>query len=516
MKRKRNSGKCSDCFILKWLLTHYGALTRDERAYGIALKAHHGLKCKLGRKAYQDNITKAMESGGRKQSWVLDGMSRKKTHVPWTGDLGCQPDVLDVHVEGAMRHGHEKNAFLDFPHQSTSSSNKLIEALVHLVDQSKDPETNLYPEEVCCQVDGGAENANKRTLAFITYLVAIGVYSRFVYNRSDTGHGHNDEDAFFALISAMLERTGSVQTLQAFTECIERCSPGKSAQKSWQNNIKVTPLYANGNYKEFFAGCTVEHPTHFQKGATTVHQWEFVRVPVSAAYPVGVATFYKHYPYDKVPLLTGAEGVGWQTRRANHLAGGHIDRTIEALDLELPQTQTQSQHQGKGKKNPLSAKEKQKEAFQKLGAKFEREHAALVAFRDLMDDGKRKRNDNKLNVMDIKRIWMDSPRHELAGGFLSSLPPQDRVLTVDDFTKDKTKAHAFAKARLAVELKFGVASEQAIAWEEASKNFPPPPPPPQQHQRKRKQKSIGGGGGDALEERVVEDQGTIHILALRE
>jgi len=481
---KSVEGKCHECFTLKYFLRHIGCLTMREREYAKALRVHHSLKTKMARKVYADTKNAAIENPTKKQSWVLDGMTKNKTKVPQCGDLGCIKAQLALHLEGAIVHGKGKFAFIDFEHQSTSNSNKLIESLVCLVEKSKDEQTGFYPEEVHSQFDGGSENANQFVLAFITYLVAIGVYGRFIYTRSISGHGHNDDDAFFSTIAKKLENTVDVPTLQKFYECVETCCPGQTGAISWQNKVEVVPLYVVGNYKDFFAGCTDDHPTNFHKGESTVHQWEFVRVPVDDAHPVGVATFYKHQPFDDVPLLSGGEQVAWQARHTS-LAVPSVDRTIEALDLQ-PST-SKPVRKGKGKKTPLTLEEKAREEAKKLKEKFRKEHRALIDFRKLKDKGDSNdaRNNNKLSILDIERIWVVSERKELKGGFLTQLPPVDRVLKVDEFTTDKDRAHSFSKAQQAIQERFGTESESAKLWAAMSPNFPPPPP---RKQKKRKSK----------------------------
>jgi hypothetical protein len=139
-----------------------------------------------------------------------------------------------------------------------------------------------FPEELCVQLDGGSENANKYVLGFLEWLVAKRLVKRVYYTRLPVGHTHEDIDACFGLIWNWFKKQ-NVHSLQSFqTNC-------EDAMKNSKVPVEVVDIHMVADYMSFFKPFIDPAIKKIHKEDDTVHQWKFEAVePDDVHFPLGV------------------------------------------------------------------------------------------------------------------------------------------------------------------------------------------------------------------------------------
>jgi hypothetical protein len=120
-------------------------------------------------------------------------------------------------------------------------------------------------------------------------LVAKGIVNNLIITRLPVGHTHGDIDAKFAKIWIEL-RGKHVATMSEYRRLIENVL--SSSKRNME--CRVVDFFAIPDYESIIAPCMDQEFSRYAKLQWTQLQWRFQKKSVSANFPLGVKTTYRH------------------------------------------------------------------------------------------------------------------------------------------------------------------------------------------------------------------------------
>lgn len=130
------------------------------------------------RQRYYKNRQAAIEAPSENLSLIIDGMDQNKTNIPHFVHLAKAAQnlwTLRTHLSGVLVHGKGNFGFFDFLQWSHDCNLTLTCLLLTLLEIAKQ---SSLPSHLFLQMDNCVrENKNKYVMAFLSYLVEIGLFT---------------------------------------------------------------------------------------------------------------------------------------------------------------------------------------------------------------------------------------------------------------------------------------------------------------------------------------------------
>jgi hypothetical protein len=291
---KAVDSKCLTCSNLTFLRTQ--AKTNKERAELTRLHTWHRVTFMGERKAYYARRQCAAESPQSFLSTIGDGMQQGHNRIPHMGASASQlVETLDTVIQGLLVH-HKRIAFYRHFANVGKGANVAIYAwLSELEKEANASPSKTLPDTLYHQIDGGAENIAKTTIAIAEWLVLKGLTKRVVLTRLPVGHTHEDIDSVFAVLWKALRHRMVYSPNEQ--EAIAR-SAFKKQRVDW-HDIYVVPDFI-GFFSPFIS--------HMDRYARRVEDIDWTQLQfIIEAIPNGVRTRYRAYAQNEVIELWNRE-----------------------------------------------------------------------------------------------------------------------------------------------------------------------------------------------------------------
>ncbi len=198
--------KCDDCAKFKLNNFLETSETTVEKELLRAERKMHLARVAVGRSRYMERALLAKTSPDHFLHICIDGMDNKKTNLPH-----CHASLLTKEVEGAgielqtkllgaLVDGVAFYTFLTFPTYVHASGLTWTGFLCVLESLRKAGRT--IPPYLFLQLDNaGRDNKNQYSIAFLGYLVHVGLFKRIYVNFLPVGHTHGEIDQRFSVIA---------------------------------------------------------------------------------------------------------------------------------------------------------------------------------------------------------------------------------------------------------------------------------------------------------------------------
>lgn len=198
--------KCDDCAKFKLNNFLETSETTVEKELLRAERKMHLARVAVGRSRYMERALLAKTFPDQFLHICIDGMDNKKTNLPH-----CHASLLTKEVEGAgielqtkllgaLVDGVAFYTFLTFPtyvHASGLTWTGFLCVLESLRQAGR-----TIPPYLFLQLDNaGRDNKNQFALAFLGYLVHVGMFKRIYVNFLPVGHTHGEIDQRFSVIA---------------------------------------------------------------------------------------------------------------------------------------------------------------------------------------------------------------------------------------------------------------------------------------------------------------------------
>lgn len=198
---------CTDCVAFRTIKGWNSMSPADKDA---ARKKHrvHLVAVKRERAAYYARRARAKARPLLYVSWIADGFDQSRCGLP--SFFASAHDVasllrMPMHVMGTLDHGHGVLVQLVHP-ACKQGANVTIEAIHRaIVARVANHGLDGLPPHLYMQLDNTSKQCKNRfVLAFLAYLVHIGVFSVVTVSFLMVGHTHEDIDQFFSRLSKAL------------------------------------------------------------------------------------------------------------------------------------------------------------------------------------------------------------------------------------------------------------------------------------------------------------------------
>ncbi len=198
--------KCDDCAKFKLNNFLEIAETSVEKEVMKAERKMHLARVAVGRTRYMERALLAKAFPDQFLHVCIDGMDNKKTNLPH-----CHASLLTKEVEGAgtelqtkllgaLVDGVAFYTFLTFPTYVHASGLTWTGFLCVLESLRK--AGRPIPPILFLQLDNaGRDNKNQFALAFLGYMVHVGIFKRIYVNFLPVGHTHGEIDQRFSVIA---------------------------------------------------------------------------------------------------------------------------------------------------------------------------------------------------------------------------------------------------------------------------------------------------------------------------
>jgi hypothetical protein len=249
MRHKKDvSSPCADCIRLKENLSaaldaHNPVLIDAAKAALIA----HSARIRSERSFYMTTIAMASEQPPPVISCVWDIMDQHKCLCPNIKGALAQAlageQRMPLKLLGFTWHGDHGYSFIA-PPWVPKGANLTCSALYLALLDAKARRVTL-PPVLKINIDGGAENWNVTTFAFLSHLVTAGVFKSVMPSRLPVGHTHNDQDQVFSRYSTGLHGTKTMDTGRAsatpaeWEQTLRNCSATAAGQTEvvWMSSV---------------------------------------------------------------------------------------------------------------------------------------------------------------------------------------------------------------------------------------------------------------------------------------
>jgi hypothetical protein len=176
------------------------------------------------RHAYYAARAKAISHPDKYISIILDAMDQRKTRVPFFTNPAkavANDFALKTKLFGATVHGLG-TYFYWCTGQVRHDTNLSIEVLRQTL-LKYESEKGQLPPILYLQLDNAADNKSRQFLAFLAYLVEMGVFETIKVSYLIVGHTHEDIDQKFSQIGRYIKKIlRSILTMEEFEAAIKQ------------------------------------------------------------------------------------------------------------------------------------------------------------------------------------------------------------------------------------------------------------------------------------------------------
>ncbi len=197
----KNTGTCETCSAIS-AIRRSTQSTHHQRSLATTLYRLHRSMYMSEKEAYYTRCLEAMRNPEQAMMSInTDDMDQFKTSIP--RNIGDIPQ-FGQHLKGVIEHGHQEfviyRSFDNVRKDSALAINCMLSQIERRMVRDKELKRRS-PDTFYMQMDGGSENYNKTTLAFLALLVACGVFRTIIVCRMSRGHGHLDNDQKYGVVT---------------------------------------------------------------------------------------------------------------------------------------------------------------------------------------------------------------------------------------------------------------------------------------------------------------------------
>jgi hypothetical protein len=153
---------------------------------------------------------------------IQDAAGQDHSVLPYNANRLSASSQCGQKITGVKQHGHSNAIYRSLPHIK-ADTNLQCQCLALEIERRQlevlgdTTGKKCFPRQLRLRADGGPDMTSDAFMAFLNYLVAVGIFDTVSFNRLPVGHTHEDIDAMFGTIWTNL-RNETIITFQQWEE----------------------------------------------------------------------------------------------------------------------------------------------------------------------------------------------------------------------------------------------------------------------------------------------------------